>query len=78
MIKTITATEQTFPELIEAFRRSAKESKDPAFKMTFIDYLFVCAERIMEEPESLGIYFDVGRPENTDGKAKSYARYADS
>lgn len=59
MIKTITASQQTFPELIEAFRRSAKESKDPAFRMTFIDYLFVCAERIMEEPESLGIYFDV-------------------
>ena len=59
MIKKITATEQTFPEIIEAFRRSAKESKDPAFRMTFIDYLFVCAERIMEEPESLGIYFDV-------------------
>lgn len=59
IIKTMTTAEQTFPELIEAFRRSAKESKDPAFKMTFVDYLFVCADKIMEEPESLGIYFDV-------------------
>lgn len=59
IIKAISSTEQTFPELIEAFRRSAKESKDPAFRMTFIDYLFVCSEKIMEEPESLGIFFDV-------------------
>lgn len=59
MIKTITATAQTFPELIEAFRRSAKESKDPAFRMTFVDYLFVCADRIMDAPETLGIHFDI-------------------
>lgn len=59
ILKTIIGSEQTFPELIEAFRRSAKESKDPAFKMTFIDYLLVCADRIMEKPESLGVYFDV-------------------
>lgn len=59
IIKAMASTEQTFPDLIEAFRRSAKESKDPAFRMTFIDYMFVCAEKIMDAPESLGIYFDV-------------------
>ncbi|TEB15286.1 hypothetical protein C9890_0622 [Perkinsus sp. BL_2016] len=59
LIQAIATKDQTFPELIEAFRRSAKESKDPAFRMTFIDYLFVCADKIMDEPESLGIFFDV-------------------
>lgn len=59
IMQAMSATEQTFPELIEAFRRSAKESKDPAFRMTFVDYLFVCADKIMEAPETLGIYFDV-------------------
>lgn len=50
---------KTFPELLEAFRLSAKESKNPAFRMTYVDYLLMCADKIMDDPESLGIFFDV-------------------
>lgn len=52
-------SDQTFPELLEAFRQSAKESRDPAFQMTFVDYLFSCADKVLDAPETLGIYFDV-------------------
>lgn len=52
-------TDQTFPELLEAYRRSAKESKDPAFRLSFVEYLLGCAAKILDCPESLGIFFDV-------------------
>ena len=62
IMKAISSTSHTFPELMEAFARSAKESKDPAFRMTFVDYMFVCAEKIMDVPESLGVHFDAEDP----------------
>ncbi len=51
-------TDQTFPELLEAYRQSAKENKDDRFRYNFVQYLISCAHKIIECPEKLGIFFE--------------------
>lgn len=51
-------TDKTFPELLEAYRQSAKESKDDRFRYNFAQYLLSSARKIMDCPEKLGIHFE--------------------
>lgn len=63
MMTATNSEEKTFPELLEAYRISAKKSKDSAFQYGYITYLLDVAEKIEEAPAALGIHFDPDYPQ---------------